>query len=191
MKQENEDILYQRYPKIFDQTLSFGFECKDGWFNIIYKLCDLIQYHIDWSEDNHARNTQWMKIRDAALEGDWEPFNELYGHFSEKDIKFYESLKADILDEIPNWRIPKPVIPQVVAVQVKEKFGTLRFYFNGGDDHIDGLVAMAEGMSSVTCEECGVPGKLRKGSWVQTLCDQHAEGREEMVWNNPFDKNDS
>ena len=28
---------------------------------------------------------------------------------------------------------------QVVAVQVKEKFGGLRFYYNGGDDVIDGM----------------------------------------------------
>lgn len=38
-------------------------------------------------------------------------------------------------------------IPQVVAEQVKEKFGTLRFYYRGGDDFIDGLVSMAEGIS--------------------------------------------
>jgi hypothetical protein len=35
-------------------------------------------------------------------------------------------------------------VPQVVATQVKEKFGTLRFYYDGGDDYIDGLVSMAE-----------------------------------------------
>lgn len=68
-----------------------------------------------------------------------------------------------------------PVCPQVVAVQVKEKFGTLRFYFDGGDDDIHGMVAMAEYMSARTCEECGKPGKLRPGGWVRTLCDKHAK----------------
>ena len=48
-----------------------------------------------------------------------------------------------------------------MADQVKEKFGTLRFYYTGGDDRIDGMVRMAESMSAVTCETCGAPGKLR------------------------------
>lgn len=68
-----------------------------------------------------------------------------------------------------------PVCEQVVAVQVKEKFGTLRFYFDGGDEAIHGMVELAEYMSSVTCEECGKPGKLRGGGWVRTLCDKHAK----------------
>lgn len=66
------------------------------------------------------------------------------------------------------------VMQQVVAAQVKEKFGTLRFYYDGGDDYIGGLVSMAESMSGVTCETCGKPGKLREGGWLRTLCDEHA-----------------
>ena len=64
-------------------------------------------------------------------------------------------------------------IPQVVADQVKEKFGGLRFYFHGGDDYVHGLVDLAEGMSYRLCEECGKPGKLREGGWLRTVCDEH------------------
>jgi len=64
-------------------------------------------------------------------------------------------------------------VAQVVAIQIKEKFGTLRFYYNGGDDTIGGMVRMAESMSSVTCEECGNPGKTRGPGWIRTLCDHH------------------
>jgi hypothetical protein len=71
-------------------------------------------------------------------------------------------------------------VHQVVAVQVKEKFGTLRFYYSGGDDEISGMVRMAESMSARTCEECGNPGKVRDGGWISTLCDEHAKGREEI-----------
>ena len=63
---------------------------------------------------------------------------------------------------------------QVVAVQVKEKFGTLRFYYSGGNEYVSGLVAMAESMSGVTCEMCGTPGRLQGRGWVKTLCEQHA-----------------
>ena len=59
--------------------------------------------------------------------------------------------------------------------QVKEKFGTLRFYYTGGDDEISGMVRMAESMSGVVCEECGAPGKRRGGGWIYTACDAHTK----------------
>ena len=72
-------------------------------------------------------------------------------------------------------------VPQLVAVQVKEKFGTLRFYTEGGDEKTDGMIRMAESMSAVTCESCGNRGQLRHGGWIRTLCDQHeAEYQEKM-----------
>jgi hypothetical protein len=75
-----------------------------------------------------------------------------------------------------------PVVAQVTLDQVKEKFGTLRFYYSGGDNTIDGMVAMAESMSGVTCEECGSPGKRVGGGWVSTLCEEHATARS-IVYN--------
>ena len=70
-------------------------------------------------------------------------------------------------------------VEQVVAQQVKEKFGGLRFYYQGGDRHISGMVRMAESWASVTCEVCGAPGTIRHGGWIKTLCDAHHEEREE------------
>jgi len=64
-------------------------------------------------------------------------------------------------------------VPQVVAEQVKEKFGTLRFYYRGGDDYVRGLVSMADAMSAVTCEECGKPGELKTQGWWSVRCDEH------------------
>jgi len=60
---------------------------------------------------------------------------------------------------------------QVRAVQVKEKFGGLRFYVNGGDDYIDGLIGMAEDISLMTCEGCGNPGKVGGNGWISTMCE--------------------
>ena len=70
------------------------------------------------------------------------------------------------------------VVPQVTLDQVKEKFGTLRFYYTGGDDYIRGMVAMAEAMSGILCEKCGKPATtnwptLPQGGWVRTLCVEH------------------
>ena len=61
--------------------------------------------------------------------------------------------------------------------QIKEKFGGLRAYFNGGDDFISGVITFAETMSYEICETCGGKGKLRRTAWNSTLCDEHYEER--------------
>ena len=61
----------------------------------------------------------------------------------------------------------------VEAVQVKEKFGGLRFYYNGGDEFIEGLTSMAEAISNRTCEECGSPGTQNNTGWVRTRCPSY------------------
>lgn len=63
------------------------------------------------------------------------------------------------------------LVPQVRVQHIKEKFGTLRFYFRGGDDYIHGAVQLAEYMSGCLCEDCGAPGSLRDGGWIRTLCN--------------------
>ena len=62
--------------------------------------------------------------------------------------------------------------------QIKEKFGTLRFYVSGADDQIFRWIVDAEEKTAKTCEVCGNSGGLhcRKGVfWVHTLCPTHAE----------------
>jgi hypothetical protein len=133
MKQELDEYLCKVYPKIFanrykdmtETAMCWGFDCDDGWFQILNQLCNNIQHHINW------------KNKDGE------------------------------------------VVAQVVADQVKEKFGTLRFYYTGGDDYISGLVSMAESMSGVTCEECGAPGESGGSGWISTLCETHRAEREQ------------
>lgn len=69
-------------------------------------------------------------------------------------------------------------VPQVTATQVKEKFGELRFYYDGGDKQIQQMVFDAEDLSVKTCEMCGNSGTRRTGFWIKTLCDAHHEERE-------------
>jgi hypothetical protein len=69
---------------------------------------------------------------------------------------------------------------QVVVEQIKEKFGGLRFYYQGGNDTIDGMVRMAESWASIACEECGGIGTRRSGGWIRTLCDFHIAEREAL-----------
>lgn len=134
MKKELDELLCQKYPKIFvnrhadmkTTAMCWGFECGDGWFNILDQLCSNIQHHIDWNNRNFEKGyTQYKQVS------------------------------------------------QVTADQVKEKFGTLRFYYTGGDDYISGLTSMAESMSAVTCEKCGSPGTTGGQGWISTLCETH------------------
>jgi hypothetical protein len=64
------------------------------------------------------------------------------------------------------------------VLQIKEKFGGLRFYTNGSTEAIHQRIVQAENESFKVCERCGKPGVPRLGGWTKTLCDEHAEGRE-------------
>lgn len=66
--------------------------------------------------------------------------------------------------------------PDYRVHQIKEKFGTLRFYWEGDIPDGDAIVDEAEAESARTCELCGGPGRLRsKGGWLKTLCTACAE----------------
>lgn len=60
--------------------------------------------------------------------------------------------------------------------QVKEKFGTLRFYIGVGNDEIHSAISAAEHASAKICEECGnsdakCKGLTPTGGWIVTLCN--------------------
>lgn len=123
MNSELDKKLVEKYPDIFrdrrsdprETLMCWGFECGDGWYNLIDTLCNNIQMHV--------------KIKQC---------------------------------------------PPVVATQVKEKFGTLRFYYDGGDERIDSLVRLVEDWSASVCEVCGERGELRNDpTWMYTACDNH------------------
>ena len=84
------------------------------------------------------------------------------------------------------WRLCEDLEPLVTALeqqtelpfevlQVKEKFGGLRFYVNHANDAIRLRIETAQLESFRTCEVCGQPGTRREGGWIKTLCDQHAK----------------
>ena len=121
MSPELDKQLCEDFPLIFSQrnespertAMCWGFECGDGWYDLLTMLCINIQTHCEYNPD----------------------------------------------------------IPQVVAMQVKEKYGTLRFYAHGGDEYISGVISMAELMSGRICESCGNKGTKRCGDWVRTRCN--------------------
>jgi hypothetical protein len=124
MNSENSQRLQSDFPQLYrlqrldplrldSPTLVglWGFECGDGWMDLIYRLGQAISAHT-------------------------------------------ESIGLDI-----------------VATQVKEKFGTLRFYVDGGDEEIFQLIDAAEHESATICELCGAPGTLVMKGWCSTRCE--------------------
>ena len=181
MKQELDKLLCEKYPKMMvnrnkdmkETCMCWGFECGEGWFNILDQLMGNIQHHIDWKVRQHDVAIKVNKMAQQLKDGNSTLFDEEY-----KDtinLEYKEKRKQELIDQ-PLREVEQPVC-QVTLDQVKEKFGTLRFYYSGGDDYISGLVSMAESMSGVTCEECGNPGKQVGGGWITTLCKEHAEAR--------------
>ena len=92
-----------------------------------------------------------------------------------------EKLCSNIQNHIDWKNKQSEIVPQVTVAQIKEKFGGLRFYYDGGDEHINGMVRMAEAWADASCEECGAPGKRRDGGWIKTLCDIHEAERQQRV----------
>lgn len=131
MSPDKEALLCERYPMLFamcsrgprESAMAFGFECGDGWFDII----------------------------DAA------------------------SAKLEAI----NRGLGKE---KIVAEQVKEKFGGLRYYLSAPPSVCDqayAIAAEAEHASEKTCEACGKPGVLRNIKfWLTTLCDKCHEERQ-------------
>lgn len=99
MNDENTLNLYKHHPNIFPETSNVrteGFRCGDGWYILLHKLCNSIDFE-----------------------------TEIHG--------------------------TRPV----VAVQVKDKFGGLRFYTDHApSDRIRGFIAFAEILSYNVCQNC-------------------------------------
>lgn len=103
----------------------------------------------------------------------------LYGWF--KDIgEKYPTALGDVTcgaDCGPGWQnILEPVLEccekyGIEIVQIKQKFGGLRVYIEGGNSEIERLIRNAETLSFTICEQCGAPGKLGGRGWVRVRCE--------------------
>ena len=131
MRKELEQRLVERWPTWFNTrgdirhtAMPRGFTNDDGWFDILWRLCE-----------------------------DLEPL-----------VAELEAAGG----------------PKFEVLQVKEKFGGLRFYVNcRRNEAIRRRIGIAIQESFHTCEVCGQPGTLREARWIKTLCDEHdANGQE-------------
>lgn len=120
----------------------------------------------------------------------WYPIVESLCADIQSHIDWKNQTRERLLKDNPYMHTVPDEVPQVIAVQIKEKFGGLRFYYEGGDDVIYGMVRMAESWAEHTCEKCGKPGKIRHGGWMQTLCDEHEVERQSRMKQYESDSDD-
>jgi hypothetical protein len=189
MKQTLDKLLCEKYPKMMvnrnkdmmETCMCWGFECGEGWFNILDQLMGNIQHHIDWKEKQRKWTMEYNEMAAQCKAGNFDLFEEANQSLTNEEYK--NERLAEIIKG--NFREVPESISQVTLDQVKEKFGTLRFYYSGGDDYISGLVSMAESMSAITCETCGKPGTQTSGGWIKTICEpcveEHARVQEETL----------
>ncbi len=149
MKAELQNKLFEKYPKIFKQKddsmretcMCWGIDCDAGWYALLDCLCHHIQYRVDKGEEGYIRY----------------PFGMFFG-------KLFGC----------TWMVGRRTnkkIQQVEAIQVKEKFGGLRFYYYGGNKEIDTMIHMIESMSYCTCETCGSTRDVSQTKgWIYTWC---------------------
>ena len=81
------------------------------------------------------------------------------------------SILLDLVIKLEARNSKLPYHQRLGVMQIKEKFGTLRFYV----DQLEGLdeqdIQDAEEKSTITCEDCGARGFLFDDGWMRTLCD--------------------
>ena len=163
MRKELDEALCAKYPLIFKDrnadmrttAMCWGLDCGDGWYNIIDVLCGNLCS--EWL----GAKSRYNFIKDRVGE-------KMYGNASGDIITQGEiDLRKQIMEEEAS-KVP-------VAVQVKEKFGGLRFYVQAATDKHYNFISFAESMSYRTCEDCGSAGKRYTSGWHRTLCDIHAE----------------
>ena len=167
MKQELDEALCAKYPLIFKDrhenmqhtAMCWGICTGNGWYNIIDTLCGML------TSEYRGAKSRYEHLLETGVGG------ILYGT---KTVTQEELDKAKAKLDEETLKVP-------VAVQVKEKFGGLRFYVQAATDKHYNYISFAESMSYRTCEECGASGKTYTDGWHRTLCDIHAamNGREE------------
>lgn len=184
MRPELDDKLCETYPKIFRDrhlpmthtAMCWGFDCGDGWYNIIETLCECIQSHIDNTRKERALALRFNRALKRARAGDSRGLIKYYDlGYSQDSREYAESRAQRALDTNEDYRVVPEACGQVVTSQVKEKFGGLRFYHYGGDRTVDGMVRLAEILSYKVCETCGAPGRVQGKTWRSTRCEAHSE----------------
>lgn len=173
-------------------------DCPKGWEPIVDLLCGSI---VNYNENTFRSVPNPDKKIMRLLQKVWEPiktkinrrFDPYKGTFiirkfasptsaqQQKIDKKFSMKVRNLTSRITSFFYKQGLYitqrpPDVKISQYKEKFGTLRFYVDGGDENVAGMIRFAEYLSSKTCQNTGEAGSpVNKGSWWATLSPKEAK----------------
>lgn len=178
MKDELEAELCKKYPKIFRDArhpdaqvsaMHWGISVGDGWYHVINNGCSLIQHHIDHERKAKANILRYNRAILKAKNGDLSSLRRIFANKDGTMSKWSEQ-NYDIAAAQLEYKPVPEICKQVIATQVKEKFGSMRFYYEGGDEYVSGIIDLMENMTSTTCDNCGAVGTKGGGGWISVRC---------------------
>jgi len=174
MNQEQDQELVKNFPNLYkdrygdmkNTCLCWGFECGSGWYNLIYELSEKLEEKIlEIKKQNPP--VRFYKIK--------KKFDNILMRANYKILNFFgwrHPIGSKITRALSLLRPKLGVEYFPCASQVKEKYGTLRFYMTCETDEMSKIIRTAEKKSAITCEGCGLPGKRNTLGWISTLCNQ-------------------
>lgn len=131
--------------------------------------------------DKIQRNKELIERYPFLMPNDWkeEGLEEYDYSYTELDglptgwrIAFGEELCEEILQEL----VATNTLETYEVSQIKEKFGELRWYDEGGSPRIwHEILPKYEQLAARTCVCCGKPATKRSRNWVSPWCDACAE----------------
>lgn len=160
--------MAEKYPRYFGEGKRYGgFAIGEGWYPIVAALVGQIDHYTKWKRRTRANDLRKVRAKNKGMDALIEFMVGKRGRApSDWDVERAEEAMQNDIQVTPK-------VEWIEVQQIKEKFGGLRFYYNGGDEHISGMVTMAECWAHRSCETCGDRGEQRNGGWVRTLCDKH------------------
>ena len=97
-----DDKLVAKYPKIFrdrhaslmQSAMPWGFECDDGWYNLIDHLCEALQWDTDMNKGPQVITSQ-VKEKYAGLRF----YTQGHSNYQDGMISFAEKMSQYICEE--------------------------------------------------------------------------------------------
>ena len=182
---EFEQKLMDKYPDLFYKNEDGSLECPcgvwipQGWEKIVDNLCGAINNYIKciYRLDREIINKTYYLWHGIGELLDWghRRFLKLFPKFNkwEYNKPFFSFVEKFRQRSYKCVKYNKVYPPAAKIDQIKEKFGSLRFYYFGGDKEIAGMVRFAEYLCSKTCEVSGEEGEIcSNGSWYGTLSEK-------------------
>lgn len=122
----------------------------------------------------NAENTRKLIEASPHLYGDNFYFECGDGWF---DILLAATIKLDRLIRM----YPKSIRQDIAALQVKEKYGALRFYISYYTEEIDEVIDAVEKQSAKICEVCGKEGSIKGALWLYAACEEHTRNEDKAA----------